>query len=605
MMILTKKHMIVILVLTGLLFVSCNDSSDPVSSNNDQTEDNNDDGSNDNGNTGEDGNDVEDGNDSNDVEYTWDSNREFTIELTGAGAVAEGPGATANQNIVTIKYPGTYLISGDLDDGRIIVNTEYDDDVVLVMNGINISSSVSSPLYILNAKDTIIILADNSENCFRDAVTYTYDDAEKEEPNAAIFSNDDLLIRGNGSLTVYGYFNDGITSEDDLIIESGTINVYAKDDGIRGKDSITVKNGSITIESGGDGLKSDNESDTTKGFIEIENGTFTIMSCGDAIAAAHDIRITDGTFTIVSGGGNTQTIYGDSSSKGIKGLTNVVIHDGHYIIDSSDDAIHSNEIIEIYDGTFQIASGDDALHSDTTMEINGGDILISKSYEGLESGSITINDGTIRITSSDDGINLAGGVDGSGMGGRPGQPSQPGQGGFEQSGDYHLYMNGGYIVVDADGDGVDSNGTIDITGGTLLINGPTSNNNGALDSQGNCTISGGLLVAAGSAGMAEAPGQLSSQYSVLVNFRSTLNSGTLFTIRSSKGEDLVCFSPSIRYQSIVFSSPDLTSNESYDIYYGGSSDGTDQDGIYIDGTYSPGTKYTSFTVSNSMTTIIR
>ena len=264
--------------------------------------------------------------------------------------------------------------------------------------------------------------------------------------------------------------------------------------------------------------------------MEIENGTLNIFSSGDAITAAHDIRITDGIFTIVTGGGSTQTVYGGTSSKGIKGLVNVVIYDGYYIIDSSDDAIHSNDSIEIYDGTFQITSGDDALHSDTTMEINGGDILISESYEGLESGTMTINDGTFRITSSDDGINLAGGVDGSGNGEKTRATRPARSGGFESSGDYHLYLNGGYIVIDADGDGVDSNGTIDITGGTLLITGQPwiitvlSIIKAVVRSVGVTRWRGKLRHGGGT-------GQLSSQYSVLINFRSALSSGTLFTIR--------------------------------------------------------------------------
>ncbi len=171
------------------------------------------------------------------------------------------------------------------------------------------------------------------------------------------------------------------------------------------------------------------------------------------------------------------------------------------------------------------------------------------------------------------------------------------------TGDYYLYINGGYIYVDADGDGLDINGAIAMTGGTVLVNGPTENMNGALDYDGGFSLSGGFLVAAGSAGMAQAPDGSSSQNSLLINLNGSLPAGTLIHIQNSAGEDILTFAATKQYQSIAFSSPELVNGETYTVYYGGSSSGSLVDGLYQDGAYSAGTELTSFTVSGVVTMI--
>lgn len=267
------------------------------------------------------------------------------------------------------------------------------------------------------------------------------------------------------------------------------------------------------------------------------------------------------------------------------------------------------------------------MHADSTLEVNAGEINVTQSYEGIESAVITINGGNIRITASDDGLNAAGGNDGSGMmggagqgggpgqrvrpgqGGQPGQGFQPGQGGqlgqdaFAVSGDYYLYINGGQIMINAAGDGIDVNGTIEMAGGVVLVNGPTENMNGALDCDGGFTLTGGYLVAVGSAGMAEAPGESSTQYSLLLNFDSTLPAGTLLHIQDSAGKNILTFSPTKAFQSIAFSSPELVAGATYTVYYGGSSSGVADGGLYQGETYTPGTPYVDFTVSGVVTWI--
>lgn len=547
--------------------------------------------------------------------YTWDEATAVAITLNGDSAASSGEGVTVAGSIVTITSAGTYLLSGTLTDGQVIVDTEDEELVTLVLDGVNISNSTSSAIYITNADSAMIILNENTENVVSDAATYVYATADEDEPNAAIFSKANLTIYGSGSLTVNGNYNDGISSKDGLIIASGSITVNAMDDGIRGKDYLLVKSGNLLITAGGDGLKSDNEEDTTLGYISIESGTLNITSGKDGIDASVNVLVSGGEITIVSGGGSNQQIDETTSAKGISGSANVAITGGTFNINSADDTIHSNGAIVVSGGSFVLLSGDDGMHADATLTINGGDIQINQSYEGIESAIITINDGTIHITASDDGVNVAGGTDSSGMmnPGMGGQGAGGGPGGRGQNGgpgtdsfsgatsSYYLYINGGYLAVNAGGDGLDSNGGIVMTNGTVLVNGPTNDGNGSLDYTTGFSISGGFFVATGSSGMAQAPDTTSTQNSLLLNFTSGMQADTIINIQNSAGETILSFSPVKQFQSIAFSSDSLTTGTEYTVSVGGTSTGTVTDSLYQDGVYSGGQSYTTFTVSSVVT----
>jgi hypothetical protein len=527
-------------------------------------------------------------------DYIWDSSDVITITLNmDSISVDDENGTTIDETTVTITSAGTYSISGTLDDGQIVVDTNDEEVVRLILNGVNISSTTNAPVYVADAEKTVIVLADNTENYLTDN--------ENNEDNATLCRRDDLTIYGNGSLTVSGNANDAIRSNDGLIIKSGNITVTSVDDGIRGKDYLVIKGGYITVNSVGDGLKSDNAEEENRGYISIEEGTIDITSTkGDAITAQTDLLITAGNFTLTSGGGSAVTPDEDVSTKGLKAGVSIVIDDGDFTISSSDDAIHSNDMIAINNGTYRIASGDDGIHADTSLEINDGTFVISQSYEGLESTIVTINNGHFQINSSDDGINVAGG---NGDGFAPG--GGWGGGGFGTPGEYYIYINGGFIYIESDCDGLDSDGYIEMSGGVLIINGPVPGSfpNGAIDyGMGSFNLTGGTLVAVGSSGMAQGPSASSTQYSVLLNFNSSQSANTLVNIQTASGETVLTFSPTKTYQSMVFSSPELATG-SYDLYLGGNSTGTLSYGIYEDGTYSPGTKYTSFTISEIVTTV--
>lgn len=520
--------------------------------------------------------------------YYWDESDITPIVLNNNSITVSGEGATASGSILTITSAGTYSISGTLSDGQIIVDSDDDEIVRLILNGVDIYCSNNAPIYVQSAEKTMIVLANETNNSISDGTSYI---SSEEDANAAIYSADDLIIYGNGSLVVDANYNDGITSKDGLIIASGSITVNAKDDGIRGKDYLAIYSGDISINAEGDGLKSDNDEDAAKGYISVSGENINITSANDAIQAYTNVTIYDGEITLKSGGGSTNTAANNESAKGIKADGSIIINNGKINIDAADDAIHSNIDIDIYDGIINIASAEDAIHAENDLLIDNGIIEITNSYEGLEStkGGITINDGEIYITSNDDGINVAAGDD-----------SDENK---NTSSTYILTINDGYIVINASGDGIDSNGDVTINNGTIIVSGASAGSNSALDCDGTFLSNGGFLVATGTTKLAIAPDNGSSQYSVMITLNSTISAETMIHIQNENGDNVLSLLPAKAYQSVVFSSPLLLNGETYDVYYGGSSTGTVNNGLYDSESYTPGTFFAEFTISSSLTTV--
>ncbi len=277
-----------------------------------------------------------------------------TITINGDGASYEG-------NIVTISTGGTFQISGTLMDGRVVVDTEDEETVSMILSDVAITSSDNSPIYILNADKTVITLAEGTENYLTDSTSYTFEDDESSEPNAALFSNDDLTINGNGSLTINANFNHGIVSNDDLMIVNGNITVNAVGDGIKGKDSVSVSDGDLTINAGNDGIQSYNTEDLDKGNVLIEGGDITITAGLDGIQAENTVQIHGGIIKITAGNGSATEA--DVSLKGIKGRQVVLITGGRLFVDAVGDALHTNGILVINDGTVELSTGDDGIHA--------------------------------------------------------------------------------------------------------------------------------------------------------------------------------------------------------------------------------------------------
>jgi len=539
-------------------------------------------------------------------DYLWNNSDVITIVLNGTSVEANNSSINVEGSKVTIKSAGTYKITGELTNGQVIVESADAGIVRLILDGANITCSNSAPIYVKKAAKVMIFLTDGTINTIADGSTYVQND--DGEPSAAIFSKTYLSFYGNGTLKLNASFNDGITGKDGMVIKSGKFNVTAADDGIRGKDYLRIYKGDITINSGGDGIKSDNESDPELGYVRIDSANLSIVASDDGISAKTSIMISDGYFNITTGGGaasvsssgggtqpgggNVSGGYnGSVSEKGIKAGTDLKIEKGTYVINSADDALHSNGTFNLNGGELSLSSGDDAIHAETSITVNDGALTILKSYEGIESAAININGGTIILNSTDDAFNATKGLT---------------AGGGEANDGSSLNINGGTLYVSATtGDGIDSNGNLTVTGGTIVVNGPQSQPELAFDVNGTFNISGGFMIGSGpnSGNMIEGPATSSSQYSVKATASSTLSSSTFFHIQDADGKELVTFKPFRATYYLVFSSPDLITGSSYSIYTGGSVTGTGINGLYNGGTYTGGTLKKTFTLSSKLTNV--
>jgi len=488
-----------------------------------------------------------------------------------------------NDESVTITKGGVYNVTGTISNGSIIINTT--EDVKLVLNGVSITNESGSAILVENADNVYIETVSNTTSYITDSETYS-----NTEQNAAIYSSADLVFTGSGTLVVTGNYKDAIGGSDDILFVSGTYDITAVDDGIKGRDSVVIEDGTFTINAGGDGIKTTNSEDTTKGYIQILDGDFTINSGSDAIDSIQELNIKGGTYNLVTNGTLSST-----SSKGLKSGTDLIVENGTFNIKSSDDAIHSGNNVNIKGGTFTLSAGDDGIHADNLLIIDGGNVDIIKSYEGLEGSSITINGGNIKVVASDDGVNVAGGADSSSAAG-------PGAVDTTDDGTHVLTITGGNLYVNSTGDGLDSNGSISMSGGTVVVNGPTDNGNGSLDYDGTFNITGGTLVASGSSGMAQMPTTSSTQNSIMIGLSSAITEGSVVSIKDSNGNEVFTYTASKKFVNLVISSSSLPSG-TYSVYINGTSTSENTNGIYTLGGYSGGTLFKTFTISSVSTTV--
>lgn len=520
-----------------------------------------------------------------DMEIGYDESTSTMITLSDDGSTVTGDGVKINGNVITIKNEGTYLVSGTLSDGQIIIDAQSSDKLQIVLDDVKISNSSSAPIYVKQADKVFITLANQSENVL--TATGEMQELDGNNIDAVIFSKDDLTLNGNGSLTIQTEYGNGITSKDDLVLTSGTYHIMASGHCLEGKDSVRIANGNYTLVSGKDGIHSENSDDVSLGYVYISSGNFHITAQTDGIDAAAYAQIDGGSFTIVTGGGSANASSSGSanastsgngnkqwgfwgtqestdttdtaSAKGIKADGIITVLGGNFTMDSSDDSLHANEDILIQSGTFVISSGDDGVHADSNLTINDGSIDITKSYEGIEAQSIDINGGNIKLVASDDGFNAAGGNDSSALGGRMGQGS------FATDENAYINIAGGSIFIDASGDGVDSNGSLRVTGGETYVAGPENSGNGALDYNGTAEITGGVFVAAGASGMAQNFSS-ATQGSILVSTQSMLTGDV--TISDNSGNEILSYTFDKQYNCVVISSPELKEGDTYTVTMG-------------------------------------
>ena len=543
-----------------------------------------------------------------DLAGTYEESGAVYVTLSGDGITGETDGVAINGQTVTITAEGTYIFSGTLSEGQIVVDAD-NAKVQIVFDNVDITCASSAAVYVKSAEKVFVTLAEGSQNTLRNTDEYVAIDDNNID--AVIFAKSDLTLNGTGSLTIVSAEGHGIVSKDDLKITGSTYDITAAGHALSGKDSVRIADGTFILTAEKDGIHAENADDEEKGYIYIADGDFTITSDGDGMDASNIVQIEDGTFDITAGSGaanslkthesdmpgggmsqnierpdgesmpqmgekpdgenmpqDTTTDESSTSTKGIKAGGGMYLNGGTYQIDSADDSIHSNANITIADGTYTLATGDDGVHADDALTVNGGTITVTESYEGLEGLTVTINDGTIDITARDDGINTAGGTDQSGFGtlGDHFKGMDSADDETEETTDNEMWMelNGGYIHILAGGDGVDSNGDLTINGGEIYIDGPSDNGNSAIDygDRSSAYVNGGMLVAIGSSGMAEGMSDSSKQEVLMVKLGEQMEAGDV-VLTDSEGNVIVSYTALKSYDCVIISTAEVESGATY------------------------------------------
>ena len=496
----------------------------------------------------------------NDLDGDWDTSDATVITLTGEGAEISGNGAYTNDGNVVITNAGYYVVSGSLTDGYLSVDAYDSSKVFILLNGVEINCSDDACIRVEQADKVFLTLAEGSQNTLTSGSSYS-DQALKDGTDGAVFAHDDLTINGSGSLTVNAEYRHGIAANDDLVITGGTITVTAAADAVHAKDSIRIKEASITVDAGDDGMVTSNEEEN--GYLYIESGSLNIKA--------------------------------------------------------ADDGIHTTGQITITGGDITVSAGDDGIHSDASVSFLDGSLLIEECYEGIEALIIDVSGGEITIYPKDDGFNANGNSDSQigagGMGG--GMPASPHMGSADSTGempappdmgsadsagempaspspdsseentgtqssaaanDEETYINisGGTITIinetGNDADGLDTNGDLIISGGTIYVSLPGSGSNSAVDygseSGGVAKISGGTIIACGASSMAEAFDSSSAQASILYNTSTAAEAGTTLAVKDSDGNVLLSWEVPCSFSSALVSFPQLKTGSTYIIAVG-------------------------------------
>ena len=472
-------------------------------------------------------------------DLTWDSSSEVTIDLSNPTAT---DGVTVSDGVITITKAGNYRLSGTY-SGQVKVEAADSDMVRLILDNATITNSTGAAINVVEADEVVIYTASGSTNTVSDGSSYS--DTASGSPDAAIYSKSDLTLAGEGTLKVEGNYEEGIHTTDGLLIASGTLEVTAANTGIKGKDYVDILDGTVTVTATKDGIKATNDTDGNRGWVRLSGGTVNISAGDDGFKAERVLEISGGTLNITE------------SNEGIEA-----------------------QYINILDGTVNVTSSDDGINA--SYSTSSSSSTESTSSSTAQTSQTAQSNQTAQNTQS--GQSAQGNAAQGGQGGQPpaggqapsgnmGQPPAGGGGGMGGGGgtfevvDATINIAGGTVTVNANGDGIDSNGTATLSGDTLVVNGPFTGGNTSLDTNGDLLLNGTTVVAGNSGDMFEAPASSSTSGYVKLTNLSNVSSGTTIQVADSSGKVVANYKVTNSNTALILvSSANITKGQSYTVY---------------------------------------
>lgn len=470
-------------------------------------------------------------------DLSWDTSSETAIDLSNPTAT---DGVTVEDGTLTITKAGTYKLSGEY-QGQIKVETADSDAVRLVLDNANITNSSGAALNVVNADEVILYSASGTTNTISDGADYTA--TGEDDPDAVVYSKADLTIAGEGTLKVNGNHEDGIHTSDGLVIASGTLEVNAANTGIKGKDYVDILGGTINVTAQQDGIKSTNDTDEGKGWTRLSNGTVTVNAGDDGFKASRVVEISGGSLTV------------EQSDEGIEAQY-INVSGGGVNVTSADDGMNASLKTSDSESTDSSANTSDTADQQQNNTQNQGNQNMGQPP--------AMPGGNAQDGKSQNGTT---GTGQQGMG-QPPQGGMPGGGGgtFEVI-DAAINVSGGHVTVNAEGDGIDSNGVTTLSGGTLIVNGPSQGGNAALDTNGDLLLNGATVLSGSTADMFEAPSTNSTSGYLKLTNSSGFEQGSTVQVADSSGKVVANYKVTkSNVQLVLVSSSSIVKGQSYTAY---------------------------------------
>ena len=465
-----------------------------------------------------------------DEDLTWDSSDEKAIDLANPAAA---DGVNVNNGTITITADGTYRLSGEY-NGQVKIEAGKSDTVRLVLDNAKITNSTGPAINVAGAGEAIIYTASGTANTIADGANYAAKGAD--DPDAAIYSTANLTLTGEGSLSVKGSYEEGIHTTGGLVIASGTLEVNAANTGIKGKDYVDITGGIVNVTAAQDGIKSTNTDDESMGFTRLSAGSVTVSAGDDGLKAPRTLEISGGTLNI------------EKSNEGIEAQY-INILDGDVTVNSSDDGINASLKDSSSDTSSDTASGTAAAGQQTQQNQNG-------QVQQAPAGGGAAPGGSQGSTGQNQNMPQP-----------PTDGAMPGGGGgtFEVV-DAAINISGGTVTVNAEGDGIDSNGTATFSGGTVTVNGPVAGGNNALDSNGDLLLNGGTVTTGSTADMFEAPSSASTSGYLKITDSSALTQGSTVQVTDSSGTVVANYKITTSgVQLVLVSNKNIVKGQSYTV----------------------------------------